>query len=96
MGRVDPRNLFLLASGNASAFPLYVFLLALICVTTLQLVFVFECAWIFWCMKSARAHFFKLLAIECFGKGVRVLFECSAKELWVLCECSCEWSSEGL
>ena len=81
MGRVDPRNLFLLASGNASAFPLYVFLLALSCVRTLQLVFVFVRARLCWCMKSARAQFFKFLAIECSVKGLLVLFECSAGEL---------------
>ena len=34
-----------------------------------------------WCMNSARAQFFKFLAIECSVKGLLLLFECCAREL---------------
>ena len=38
-----------------------------ICVRTLQLVFVFDCARLCWCMKSAHAWFFKFLAYGIFN-----------------------------
>ena len=72
---------FVLRPAMLAQFPLYVFLLVLICVRTLQLVFAFVRARLCWCMKSARAQFFKFLAIECSVKGLLVLFECSAREL---------------
>ena len=72
---------FVLRPAMLAQFPLYVFLLVLICVRTLQLVFAFVRDRLCCCMKSAHAQFCKFLAIECSVKGLLVLFECSARKL---------------